>query len=101
MALGDTTYRGSLPLCSIVAAKAVTIPATIVGVDSEETVGPLPDGMCRALWVGGAGDIVCIDGAGNEATVAGIAAGTWLWLAIHRIRSVEAGTTATDILALY
>lgn len=62
---------------------------------SDSTVIP----ECRALWVGGAGDlsVVFADG-GNAVTLSGVAAGTLLPI---RVTKVMAATTATLITALY
>lgn len=61
--------------------------------------------VSRALWIGGAGNIVVVmagdkanDGAGTTLTFTGIPAGTLLPLAVARVKST--GTTATGIVAL-
>lgn len=62
--------------------------------------GPLPEGPCRALWIGGAGDVAII--ASNDTAVVvlkGVPAGTSLPIAAKSV--LAANTTATDIVALY
>lgn len=53
----------------------------------------------RALWVGGAGNIV-VDfvGSGSSITIAGVPAGTLLPFEVKRVRAT--GTTATNIVGL-
>jgi hypothetical protein len=89
MALGDTTYRGALPLSSIVAVKTVT----------PSDANDLPDGMCRGFMIGAAGNISIIDAAGNTSTITAPAVGVIHWIACMRVRAT--GTTATAIQALY
>lgn len=57
-------------------------------------------GSVRALYVGGAGDLV-VEFSGNEGTnitLAAVPAGTLLPIRVSRVR---AATTATNIVALY
>jgi hypothetical protein len=60
----------------------------------------------RALWVGGAGNIVVKfadvtdpTAAGNTTTIVGVAAGTLLPFQVNCVNSTS--TTATSIVALY
>lgn len=62
--------------------------------------------VCRALWVGGAGNLVVkfadvqdVTVAGNTVTLTGVPAGTLLPIAVKCVQS--ASTTATSIVALY
>lgn len=58
------------------------------------------DGVCRALWVGGAGNIAILaDGDSSAVTLAGVAAGTLLPIRARRVNSTN--TTATSIVAIY
>lgn len=62
-------------------------------------VTPLPDGVCEAIWVGGAGAIAIKDEAGNSVVLGGMQAGMW-----HRIRAshiLTTGTVATGIFVGY
>jgi len=60
----------------------------------------LPNGMCRALYIGGGSGTVVLDTANNTSiTFAGLQAGTILPLNVKRVRST--GTNATGIVALY
>jgi len=52
----------------------------------------------RALWVGGAGNVVCTPLGGGTATIAGVAAGSIIPL---RVTTVGTATTATLIVALW
>jgi len=62
---------------------------------SDTTVIP----ECRALWVGGAGDVAVVFADGGSAvTLSGVAAGSLLPI---RVTKVMAATTATLIVALY
>lgn len=56
-------------------------------------------GGCRALWVGGAGNLTLdfADGQ-NNVVIAGVPAGTLLPIAPLRVKTA---TTATSIVALY
>lgn len=54
--------------------------------------------VARAIYVGGAGDVVAIIG-GNAITFAGAQAGTILPITCSRINSTS--TTATNLVALY
>lgn len=54
---------------------------------------------CDAFYVGGAGDVVIVDGNGYELTFTAVQAGTLLPIKCKEI--LQTGTTATDIIALY
>lgn len=60
----------------------------------------LPNGVCRALYVGGAGTLV-IDSPQGDTAVAfvGVVAGSTLSVRAKRVRATS--TTATNIVALY
>lgn len=53
----------------------------------------------RAIYVGGAGDIVMVDETGNDETFAGAVAGQMYSLSPIRINSTN--TTATNIKLIY
>lgn len=55
-------------------------------------------GPARALYVGGAGDVVAINENGVAVKFAGVPAGSVLPIATTRVNSTN--TTATDIVAL-
>ena len=60
----------------------------------------LPFGTCRALWVGGAGDVALIADRDSVAvTIKAVDAGTILPVRTRRVMSTN--TTATSIVALY
>lgn len=52
----------------------------------------------RALYVGGAGALTVVLSSGVTVTFAVVPAGTWLWLAVTRVKVT--GTAATSIVAL-
>lgn len=61
---------------------------------------------CRALWIGGAGNIVVkfadvqdVTVSGNTVTLVGVPAGTLLPIRVKCVNSTS--TTATSIVALY
>jgi hypothetical protein len=60
----------------------------------------LANGPCRALWVGGAGNIAVIAcGDTTAVTISGVVAGTVLPIKAKTVMSTN--TTATLIVALY
>lgn len=76
-----------------------------IGVDSPATnaaavtpgtavLNPTP----RALWVGGAGNVVCTPLGGGTVTISGVAAGSILPI---RVTTVGTASTATSIVALW
>lgn len=71
---------------------------------SLKTVTPdnganLPDGVCRALWIGGAGDVELVaENDTSSVTISSVPAGTLL---LVRTKQVLETTTATDIVAMY
>ena len=57
------------------------------------------DDLARALYIGGAGNVVAVRHDGTTVTFAGVQAGTVLPIAVRRVNSTS--TTATSIVALY
>jgi len=57
------------------------------------------DSICRAIYVGGAGNLVAVRHDGTAVTFTGVPAGTVLPIAVRRINSTS--TTATAIVALH
>jgi len=53
----------------------------------------------KALYVGGAGDISLVTLAGDEVTLVGVPAGTFVPIRVARVNSTS--TTATSIVALW
>lgn len=67
--------------------------------DASSADDPMDYIACRALYVGGAGDVaVTMEGGGNV-TFVGVAAGTILPIAATAL--LNTGTTATSVVALY
>jgi hypothetical protein len=54
---------------------------------------------CRALWVGGSGNIAVVMKDGTTATITGVLQGTLLPLMVQRVNATS--TTATNIVAVY
>lgn len=57
------------------------------------------DALTKAVYVGGAGNLVAVDWAGNTCTFTGVLAGTVLPIRVRRINSTS--TTATNLVGLY
>jgi hypothetical protein len=57
------------------------------------------DVLCRAIYVGGAGNVVAVMYDGTAVTFTGVPAGTLLPIACRRINSTD--TTATSMVALF
>lgn len=55
--------------------------------------------LTRAIWVGGAGDVVIVWADGTTSTIVGVAAGTLLPVRAKRVNSTS--TTATSMVGLY
>jgi hypothetical protein len=58
----------------------------------------LPVGVCRGLYIGGAGDVTVIDAYGNTVLFKAAPLG---FMPIRAARVKAAGTGATNIVALY
>jgi hypothetical protein len=65
---------------------------------TPDDAADLPDGVSRSLFVGGAGAVAIVDRYGNEATLIS-GPSQYHPIRVRRVRA--AGTTATDIIALY
>jgi lysophospholipase L1-like esterase len=89
---GDGTYDQYVRL----ADSGARVLRTVVPSDDTD----LPDGVCRALWVGSAGNVEVV-AADDDASVImrGVQAGAVLDIQAKRVRA--AGTTATNIVAMY
>lgn len=59
----------------------------------------LPGGRARALYVGGAGDLVIVGSDGVAATFTAVLAGTLL--PVMAVRVKDSNTTASDVVAVY
>lgn len=59
----------------------------------------LPDGECRGIWVGVAGNVEVVFVGGSTVIMPAVAAGMWHPMRARRIRA--AGTTATGIKVGY
>lgn len=73
--------------------------ALAVDISSTDYTPAAPNGACRGLYVGTAGDVVLKDMSNNTVTYKGLAAGI-----VHSIRAktiVKTGTAALNILMCY
>jgi len=57
------------------------------------------DTLCRAIYVGGGGNVAAVGHDGTAVTFTGVTTGTVLPIACRRINSTN--TTATSIVALF
>lgn len=57
------------------------------------------DNKVRAVYVGGAGDISCVNNKGVSVLFVGVSAGSWLPIRTNRVNAT--GTTATNLVGLY
>lgn len=82
--------------------KGSSIPKTAPAEDFYEVVPSdaydLPNGICRALWIGTSGDITCLNKNGDAVTLASVPIGV---LPVRTTRVKATGTTADNIVALY
>lgn len=85
--------RGNQSLNSANSAPAMEA-AAVTPNDSTD----LPNGPCRALYIGGAGSAVVDTYNNTNITFAGLTAGTILPLNVRRVRTAS---TATNMVALY
>lgn len=76
-----------------------TVPATRYVAVTPNDVTNLPDGPCRALYIGGDGNVVVRDAQGTETTFVGLLVGSILPIVATGVSAT--GTTATNIVALY
>ncbi|PLP58516.1 hypothetical protein CYK37_15135 [Mesorhizobium loti] len=75
-------------------------PASSLRAVTPHATDTLPNGVCRALWVGAAGDVAVIAEDDSAAvTLTAVPAGSVLPVRAKAVRA--AGTTATNIVALY
>jgi len=56
-------------------------------------------GVTRGIYVGGAGNIVCVMEDGSSVSFAGVLAGVWYPIRCKRINSTS--TTATNLVGLF
>ena len=74
-------------------------PATKLRAVTPNDEDPLPDGVCRALYVGTTGDVVLIAEEDDAAvTLPNVPVGI---LPVSTKSVLATGTTASDIVALY
>lgn len=79
--------------------KTATHSATVCLAVTPSDSTDLTYSTCRAIYVGGDGDISLIDGNGATIVFTGVTAGSILPVQTARINAT--GTTATSIIALY
>lgn len=69
-----------------------------VAISPSDTVN-FTDGACRAIWVGGAGNLSIVPPQGSAISIVGATAGSVV--PISAIRVDAGGTTATSLVAIY
>lgn len=79
--------------------KTATHSATVCLAVTPSDSTDLTYSTCRAIYVGGAGNISLVDGNGATIVFSGVTAGSILPVQTARINAT--GTTATSIIALY
>lgn len=88
----------ALPLYGVLSD--TTVPAKHLRAVTPSAEDDLPDGPCRALYIGGGGDIsVIAEGDIDVVTLVGIPSGYILLVSVKAVRIT--GTNATNIVALY
>jgi hypothetical protein len=74
--------------------------ATSIKSVTPDDSNDLPDGVCRALWIGGEGDVqLTAEDDDADVVISSIASGTLILVRTKRVHATS--TTATNILALY
>jgi len=76
-----------------------THTATVCSAVTPNDGADLSLGTCRAIYIGGDGNISIVDGAGTTVVFTGLTAGSILPVQTARINATS--TTATLIIALY
>jgi hypothetical protein len=79
--------------------KTATHSATVCLAVTPSDSTDLTYSTCRAIYVGGDGNISLVDGNGATIVFSGVTAGSILPVQTARINAT--GTTATSIIALY
>ena len=79
--------------------KTATHSATVCLAVTPSDSTDLTYSTCRAIYVGGDGDISLVDGNGATIVFSGVTAGSILPVQTARVNAT--GTTATSIIALY
>ena len=75
-----------------------SIPAQSLKAVTPNDSADLPDGVCRALYVGGFGDLALIaENDSSEVTLVGVSG----WISVRARRVMATNTTATNIVAVY
>ena len=78
---------------------SITAPSNTYRAITPSDSTDFVEGICRGVYVGGAGDIVAIDESGTAVTFVGTLAGTILPIKARRVNATN--TTASDLIALY
>ena len=94
----DSQFTTQYPTTTQQNADSIFVPVDYQSVTPSDTVD-LTGGMCRGLWIGGAGNVVVITAKGTTVTISGALAGSIIPGYFTRVKSTS--TTATLILAIY
>lgn len=73
-------------------------PSDVIRPVTPNDAADLPDGLTRAVFVGVAGDLACVDATGQAFT---ITSGAAQYHPLRVARIMATGTTAAQLLALY
>jgi len=79
-------------------ASRIDPAVTYAAITTSDTVN-FSGGPCRAIYVGGIGDVVAVDDDDNAVTFTDVSAGTILPIRAKRVNATS--TTATAMVALY
>lgn len=99
---GDIVYTGTTAVTVKAVDSAIqldTAPITVSSGDAYQLYSQnTPSNGC-VLYVGGAGDVDIITAAGDEVTLTGVLAGSFIPVQVTRVK--DTSTTATGIIALW
>ena len=77
----------------------VVTPSDTAPLKYTTSSGFVEEKRCKALYIGGAGNVAINDDAGNSVTFVGVLAGSVIPVSTENV--LNTGTTATNIVALF
>lgn len=79
-----------------------SVPATVFENVTASNSTNFTNGVCRGIFVGGAGNVCVVDIDGNPILFTGVVAGSILPVQAIRVNATTGGTTtATNMVALF